>query len=163
MRGPTMQIGAKKAVTFHYSLRDDEGNVLDSSEGKAPMTYLHGAGNLVPGLEKALEGKQAGDDVKATVPPAEGYGVRNESNVRNVPRRRLPDGKLKVGLTLQLQTDQGPILATVLAINGDYVKLDANHPLADKTLHFEVKIVEVRDATDEELKHGHVHGPGHHH
>src|SRR5438067_1988779 len=84
---PIMQIGAKKAVTFHYSLRDDEGTVLDSSEGKKPLTYLHGEGNIVPGLEKALEGKQAGDDVKATVPPAEGYGVRDEENVFNVPRR----------------------------------------------------------------------------
>jgi FKBP-type peptidyl-prolyl cis-trans isomerase SlyD len=158
-----MEIGEKKAVTFHYSLRDDEGNVIDSSDGKKPLTYLHGAGNIVPGLEKALEGKKAGDDVKATVPPAEGYGTRDEANIRNVPRRKLPDGKLVPGMRMQLQTNQGPIVATVLAINGDYVTIDANHPLADKTLHFEVKVVEVRDATPEELKHGHVHGPGGHH
>ena len=94
-----MQIGAKKAVTFHYSLRDDEGKVLDSSEGKTPLTYLHGEGNIVPGLEKALEGKQAGDEVKATVPPAEGYGVRDEENIFNVPRRKLPEGKIEPGMT----------------------------------------------------------------
>jgi FKBP-type peptidyl-prolyl cis-trans isomerase SlyD len=158
-----MQIGDKKAVTFHYSLRDDEGKVLDSSEGRAPLTYLHGQGNIVPGLEKALQGKQPGDEVKATVLPAEGYGVRDEANVRNIPRRRLPEGKIEPGMRLQLRTDQGAVVATVMAIRGDYVTIDANHPLADKTLHFEVKVVEVRDATAEELAHGHVHGPGGHH
>jgi FKBP-type peptidyl-prolyl cis-trans isomerase SlyD len=158
-----MQIGAKKAVTFHYSLRDDEGKVLDSSEGRAPLTYLHGEGNIVPGLEKALEGKQAGDEVKATVSPEEGYGTRDETNIRNIPRRKLPEGKLAPGMRLQLRTDQGPLVATVLAVKGDYVTLDANHPLADKTLHFDVKVVEVREATEEELAHGHVHGPGGHH
>ena len=158
-----MQIGAKKAVTFHYSLRDDDGNVIDSSEKREPMTYLHGQGQIVPGLEKALEGKQAGDEVKAKVPPAEGYGIRDEENVFNVPRRKLPDGKLAPGMTMQLQTEQGPVVATVKAVKGDYVTIDANHPLADKTLHFEVKVVGVRDATAEELEHGHIHGPGGHH
>ena len=158
-----MQIGAKKAVTFHYSLRDDEGTVLDSSEGKPPLTYLHGEGNIVPGLEKALEGKQAGDEVKVTVPPAEGYGDRSEENVRNVPRRKLPDGQLQVGRRVRLQTNEGPIAALVVAIKGDYVTVDANHPLAGMTLHFEVKVEAVRDATAEELEHGHVHGPGGHH
>src|SRR4029079_5461773 len=81
-----MEIGDKKAVTFHYSLRDDDGNVLDSSDGREPLTYLHGQGNIVPGLEKALEGKQPGDEVKAKVPPEEGYGTRDESNIRNIPR-----------------------------------------------------------------------------
>ena len=163
LQSRTMQIGAKKAVTFHYSLRDDDGNVLDTSDGGEPLTYLHGEGNIVPGLEKALEGKQPGDEVKATVPPAEGYGTRDETNVRNVPRRQLPEGEIELGMRLQIRTDQGPIIATVKAIRGDYVTIDANHPLADKTLHFEVKVVEVRDATAEELQHGHVHGPGGHH
>src|SRR5262249_20551619 len=97
------------------------------------------------------------------VPPAEGYGTRDESNIRNVPRRKLPEGKLTPGMRLQLRTDQGPLVATVVAVKGDYVTLDANHPLADKTLHFEGKVVEVRDPTEEELAHGHVHGPGGHH
>jgi FKBP-type peptidyl-prolyl cis-trans isomerase SlyD len=158
-----MQIGAKTAVTFHYSLRDDEGTVLDSSEGAEPLTYLHGEGNIVPGLEKALEGKQPGDEVKVKVSPEEGYGARDEANVRNVPRRRLPEGKIEPGMRMRLQTDQGPITALVTAVRGDYVTIDANHPLAGMTLHFDVKVVEVRDASAEELEHGHVHGPGGHH
>ena len=158
-----MQIGDKKAVTFHYSLRDDGGQVLDSSEGRKPLTYLHGGGNIVPGLEKALAGKQAGDDVKVTVSPEDGYGVRDEENVQNIPRRKLPEGKIAPGMQLRLQTNQGPIAVTVKAISGDYVTIDANHPLAGMNLHFEVKVVEVRDATAEELEHGHVHGPGGHH
>jgi FKBP-type peptidyl-prolyl cis-trans isomerase SlyD len=158
-----MQIGAKKAVSFHYSLRDDEGTVLDSSEGRPPLTYLHGEGNIVPGLERALEGKSAGDEVKATVPPEEGYGERDDSNIRNVPRRKLPEGKIEPGMRLRLQTNEGPVPALVTAVSGDYVTVDANHPLAGMTLHFDVTVVEVRDATAEELEHGHVHGPGDHH
>jgi FKBP-type peptidyl-prolyl cis-trans isomerase SlyD len=158
-----MQIGAKKAVTIHYTLRDDAGEVLDSSEGRAPLTYLHGEGNIVPGLEKALDGKQAGDEVKVTVPPEDGYGARSDDNVRNVPRRRLPEGKIEPGMRMRMQTDVGQVIAMVTAVKGDYVTLDTNHPLAGTTLHFEVKVVEVRDATAEELEHGHVHGPGGHH
>ena len=158
-----MKIGAKKAVTFHYSLRDDEGTVLDSSAGGDPLTYLHGEGNIVPGLEKALEGKQAGDEVKVSVPPGEGYGERSDDNIRNVPRRKLPEGKLQPGRRVRLETNQGPIAALVTAVKGDYVTVDANHPLAGMTLHFEVKVEAVRDATAEELEHGHVHGPGGHH
>ena len=157
-----MQVGAKKAVTFHYSLRDAEGNILDSSDESDPLTYLHGEGNIVPGLEKALEGKQPGDEVKATVTPEEGYGMRDDGNVRNVPRRKL-QGKIEPGMRVRLQTDQGPISALVTAVSGDYVTIDANHPLAGMTLHFEVKITDVRDATAQELEHGHVHGPGGHH
>jgi FKBP-type peptidyl-prolyl cis-trans isomerase SlyD len=158
-----MQIGAKKAVTFHYSLRDDEGTELDSSAGAEPLTYLHGEGNIVPGLEKALEGKQPGDEVKVKVTPEEGYGVRDEKNIRNVPRRKLPEGKIQPGMRVRLQTNQGQIVALVTAISGDYVTVDTNHPLAGMNLHFDVKVVEVRDATAEELEHGHVHGPGGHH
>ena len=158
-----MQIGAKKDVTIQYTLRDDAGTVLDSSEGRPPLTYLHGEGNIVPGLEKALDGKQPGDEVKVTVPPADGYGERSDGNVRNVPRRRLPEGKIEPGMRMRMQTDAGQVIALVTAVKGDYVTLDTNHPLAGMTLHFEVKVVEVRDATAEELEHGHVHGPGGHH
>jgi FKBP-type peptidyl-prolyl cis-trans isomerase SlyD len=158
-----MHIGAKKAVTFHYSLRDDEGTELDSSAGAEPLTYLHGEGNIVPGLEKALEGKQPGDEVKVKVTPEEGYGVRDEGNIRNVPRRKLPEGKIEPGMRVRLETNHGQIVALVTAIKGDYVTVDTNHPLAGMNLHFEVKVVEVRDATAEELEHGHVHGPGGHH
>jgi FKBP-type peptidyl-prolyl cis-trans isomerase SlyD len=158
-----MEIGDKKAVTIHYTLRDDEGKVLDSSEGREPLTYLHGAGNIVPGLEAALAGKKAGDAVRAKLTPAEGYGERDETNVRNVPRRRLPEGKVEPGMRFRLKTDQGFMVALVTAVRGDYVTIDANHPLAGQTLNFEVDVVEVRDATEEELTHGHVHGPGGHH
>lgn len=158
-----MQVGADKAVTIHYTLRDDAGEVLDSSEGRNPMTYLHGAGNIVPGLEQALDGKQVGDEIKVKVAPADGYGERDEANVRNVPRRRLPEGKIVPGMRLRLETEHGPMIVAVTAVQGDYATIDGNHPLAGKTLHFEVKVVEVRDATAEERTHGHVHGPGGHH
>jgi len=158
-----MEIGDKKAVTIHYTLRDDEGKVLDSSEGRDPLTYLHGAGNIVPGLEAALAGKKAGDAVRAELTPAEGYGERDESNVRNLPLRRLPEGKIAPGMRLRIQTDEGFIVALVTAVRGDYATIDGNHPLAGQTLNFEVDVVEVRDATEEELTHGHVHGPGGHH
>jgi len=158
-----MQVGADKAVSIHYTLRDDAGEVLDSSDGRDPLTYLHGAGNIVPGLEKALEGKQVGDEVKVKVAPADGYGERDEENVRNVPRRRLPEGKIEPGMRLRLQTEHGPMIVAVTAVQGDYVTIDGNHALAGMTLNFEVKVVEVRDATAEERTHGHVHGPGGHH
>jgi FKBP-type peptidyl-prolyl cis-trans isomerase SlyD len=158
-----MQIGAKKAVTINYTLKNDAGEVLDSSEGKDALTYLHGVGNIVPGLEAALEGKAAGDKVSVTLSPEQGYGQRDEKAVRNVPRRKLPEGKLEVGTRFRMQTTDGFVIGTVLALRGDYVTVDANHPLAGQTLHFDVAVVEVRDATEEELSHGHVHGPGGHH
>lgn len=158
-----MQVTEKKAVTIKYTLRDEEGAVLDSTDGRDPLTYLHGAGNLVPGVEEALEGKSPGDEVKVTVAPEKGYGVREEDNVRNVPIRKLPSGKLVPGATVQLNTNHGPVIAVIKAVKGDYATLDLNHPLAGKTLRFEMEVVEVRDATEEELAHGHVHGPGGHH
>ena len=157
-----MQIGAKKAVTIHYTLKDDKGEELDSSDGSEPLVYLHGEGNIVPGLEKALEGKQPGDEVQATVTPAEGYGERDEKNVRNLPMRKM-QGKIQPGMQVRLQTEHGPISALVTAVSGDYATVDLNHPLAGMTLNFTVKVVEVRDATAEELEHGHVHSPGGHH
>jgi len=158
-----MQVGSQKAVSIKYTLKDDDGVVLDSTEGKPPLTYLHGAGNIVPGLEAALEGRAAGDTVKATLAPEQAYGLRDETNIRNIPVRRLPDGKARVGMRYRVQTEDGYILALVTAVRGDYATIDGNHPLAGKTLHFEVEVVEVRDATPEELTHGHVHGPGGHH
>jgi FKBP-type peptidyl-prolyl cis-trans isomerase SlyD len=158
-----MQIADKKAVTISYTLKDDAEKVIDTSDGRAPLTYLHGVGNIVPGLEKALDGKQAGDVVKVSLSPAEGYGVRDEKQIRKVPLRKLPAGKVSVGMRLRVQTEGGPIAALVTAIQGDYATIDANHPLAGMNLHFEVNVTEVRDATAEELTHGHAHGPGGHH
>jgi len=158
-----MQIAAQKAVTIGYTLKDDDGKVLDTSEGGEPLTYLHGAGDVVPGLEKALDGKQVGDALSVSLSPEEAYGPRDEGQIRNIPLRKLPKGKVEVGMQYEITTDAGPMLALVTAVRGDYATIDANHPLAGMRLHFDVKVVEIRDATPEELEHGHVHAPGDHH
>jgi FKBP-type peptidyl-prolyl cis-trans isomerase SlyD len=158
-----MQVENRKAVTINYTLKDEAGEVLDTSEGRDPLTYLHGVGNIVPGLEKALEGKQVGESLTVTVAPEEGYGPRDDRQIRNIPVRKLPEGKIEVGSRFRIQTDQGYLVATVTALRGDYATVDANHPLAGKTLHFAVTVVGIRDATEEELTHGHIHGPGGHH
>jgi len=159
-----MQVADKKAVSISYTLKDDAEKVLDTSEGRAPLVYLHGTGSIVPGLEKALEGKQVGDEVHVDLAAADAYGHRDEKKIRKVPLRKLPAGKVAVGMRYRLQTDGGPVSALVTAIQGDYATIDANHPLADMNLHFDVKIIDVRDATPDELDHGHAHGPhGHNH
>jgi FKBP-type peptidyl-prolyl cis-trans isomerase SlyD len=159
-----VQISAQKVVSIEYTLTSDAGEVIDTSVGRDPLAYLHGANNIVPGLEKALEGKSAGETVEVSVSPEEGYGVRDDRLVQNLPMRKLPKGKVQVGMRLRADTEHGPRMLTVTAINGDYATVDANHPLASKTLHFKVKVVDVREASAEELSHGHVHGPhGHHH
>jgi FKBP-type peptidyl-prolyl cis-trans isomerase SlyD len=158
-----MQIANQKAVTIGYTLKDDAGKVLDTSEGGEPLTYLHGTGDIVPGLEKALDGKQVGDAISVSLAPEEAYGHRDEGQVRNVPLRKLPKGKVEVGMQYEVTTEAGPMLALVTAVRGDYATIDANHPLAGMRLHFDVNVVAVRDATPEELEHGHVHGPGDHH
>ena len=159
-----MQIAADSVVLIHYTLKDDEGKVLDSSEGGDPLAYIQGHGNIVPGLEKALEGKTGGNRIEVTLAPADGYGSRSESLVQRVPKRTLQgSGEIRKGMQFRAQTDEGLRVFTVMAVVGDMVTLDGNHPLADQTLHFDVEVVEVREATAEELEHGHVHGPGGHH
>jgi FKBP-type peptidyl-prolyl cis-trans isomerase SlyD len=161
-----MQIAAQTVVTINYTLKNPEGQVLDSSEGREPLAYLHGVGNIVPGLEQALEGKGPGDKVDVTLAPEQGYGVRDERLVRNVPIRKLvgknPKQPIRPGDRFQAQTEVGPRLLTVLSVKGDYANVDANHPLAGQTLCFAVEVVGVREATAEEKEHGHVHGPGGH-
>ncbi|HWJ34476.1 MAG TPA: peptidylprolyl isomerase [Steroidobacteraceae bacterium] len=159
-----MEITADRVVTIHYTLKDDAGAVLDSSAGGEPLAYIQGHGNLVAGLEKALEGKQDGNTLAVVVAPAEGYGERDESLLQRVPKRSLQgSGEIKKGMQFQARTDDGMRLFTVIAVIGDMVTLDGNHPLADQTLHFDVEVVGVREATTEELEHGHVHGAGGHH
>ncbi len=159
-----MEITADRVVTIHYTLKDDGGEVLDSSAGGEPLAYIQGHGNLVSGLEKALEGKQDGTTLAVDVTPAEGYGERDESLIQRVPKRSLQgSGEIKKGMQFQARTGDGMRLFTVTAVVGDMVTLDGNHPLADQTLHFEVEVVGVREATTEELEHGHVHGAGGHH
>jgi FKBP-type peptidyl-prolyl cis-trans isomerase SlyD len=158
-----MQIANQKVVTIDYTLRDDQGDVLDSSQGQEPLTYIHGAGNIIPGLENALAGKGPGESLKVTIPPAEGYGDRDEELVQKVPRDRFPGGSVEVGMRFHAQGSAGSQVVTVVAVDEGNVTVDANHPLAGMTLAFDVKVLEVRDATADELQHGHVHGKGGHH
>lgn len=159
-----MQISSGKVVSIDYTLTDDDKRVIDSSEGGEPLTYLHGVGQLIRGLEKELEGKVAGDSLKVKVPPAEGYGERDSAKTQVVPRKAIQGvGELKVGMQLQAGNGHGHQVVTIAKIDGDEITLDANHPLAGATLHFDVAVRDVREATPEELDHGHVHGPGGHH
>lgn len=158
-----MKIDNNKVIQMHYHLTDAEKNVLDSSNGREPLAYIHGVGNIIPGLEKQLAGKQVGDKVEAIVEPAEGYGERDDNLMQVVPKSGFQgDEELVVGMQVQVGTEQGPAIASVAKIDGEDVTLDVNHPLAGVTLHFDVEIMDVRDATAEELDHGHVHGPGGH-
>jgi len=160
----SVEITADRVVLIHYTLKDDAGAVIDSSAGAEPLAYIQGHGNLVAGLEKALEGKQDGDAVTVSVAPAEGYGKYDAGLIQRVPRRAMQGaGEIKKGMQFQARTDDGMRMFTVTAVVGDMVTLDGNHPLADKTLHFDVQIVNVREATAEEQEHGHVHGAGGHH
>jgi FKBP-type peptidyl-prolyl cis-trans isomerase SlyD len=159
-----MEITADTVVLIHYTLKDDGGAVLDSSAAGEPLAYIQGHGNLVPGLERALEGKRDGNTLAVTISPVDGYGTRDEALVQRVPKRSLQgSGEIRKGMQFQARTDDGMRLFTVTAIAGDMVTLDGNHPLADRTLHFDIEVVSVRDATAEELEHGHVHGAGGHH
>jgi len=159
-----MQIAVNCVAYIHYTLKDDSGAVLDSSSGGEPLAYLHGAGNIVPGLEKALEGKQAGEKLSVIVAPEDGYGARDEALVQQVPRRSFQGMRdLKAGMQFHAQTQQGPVAVTVTRIQGDMITVDGNHALAGVTLNFDVEVTKVREATAEELMHGHVHGAGGHH
>jgi FKBP-type peptidyl-prolyl cis-trans isomerase SlyD len=160
-----MQIAQDKVVLIHYTLTNDKGEVLDSSSGGEPLAYLHGQGNIIPGLEKALEGKQAGDKLDVKVAPADGYGERDDKLVQQVPRRAFSGAQnVQPGMQFHAQTSQGHTrVVTVTGVVGDMVMVDGNHPLAGEHLNFAVEITEVREASEEELSHGHVHGPGGHH
>lgn len=159
-----MQIAQDAVVLIHYTLTDDAGKTLDSSAGGEPLAYLHGNGNLIAGLERALEGKQAGDTLTVKIPPGDGYGEYDKALVQRVPRRALKGiSNIKVGMQLHAQSERGPREVTVTHVAGDMVTLDGNHPLAGKNLNFQVQVTDVRAATEEELEHGHVHGPGGHH
>jgi FKBP-type peptidyl-prolyl cis-trans isomerase SlyD len=159
-----MSIAQNSVVTLHYTLKDDAGEVIDSSREGDPIAYLHGHGNLVPGLERELEGKNTGDKINVSVTPDQGYGEYDKNLLQQVPRRAFQGiGKVTVGMRLHAQTPQGPRAVTVTRIVGDMVTIDANHPLAGKNLNFDVEITDVRAATEEELSHGHVHGEGGHH
>lgn len=152
-----MQISKHKVAAIHYTLTDDSGNVLDSSVGNEPLYYLHGEGNLIPGMEEGLEGHAAGDKVTIDVTPEKGYGRRNPALIEEVPKQAFGNQRIAVGM--QFETNEGELI-TITNVGTDTVTVDANHPLADQNLHFDVQVLDVRDATPDELDHGHVHGPG---
>ena len=156
-----MTIKDNSAVSFHYTLTDDDGQQLDSSVGNAPLAYLHGAGNIIPGLENALKGKSVGDNMTVAVSAAEGYGEVQSELIQQVPRDAFQGvDSIEVGMQFEAQTGQGgSVPVTVTAISEDTITVDGNHPLAGKNLNFEVSIEDVRDATAEELELGHIHGP----
>ena len=146
-----MQIGKETVVTIHYTLTDEKGVVLDSSAGEEPLTFVHGAGSMVPGLEKALVGKAAGEELKVSVAPVDGYGVRDEELVQKVPRKNFPVEDVEVGMHFQTRSPSGPRIVTVLAADDENITVDANHPLAGTTLNFDVQVLAVRAATPEDL------------
>ena len=152
-----------KVVTFHYTLTNAAGKEMESSRESDPMSYLHGANNIISGLEKAMEGHAIKDKFSATLEPEEAYGVRNEKNVQRVPLKRLKGiGKISVGQVLNLKTTNGQVQVTVLKVGRFNVDVDGNHPLAGVQLTFDVDITDIREATEEETKHSHAHGPGGH-
>ncbi|MFD2569253.1 peptidylprolyl isomerase [Spirosoma soli] len=155
-----MNITKHKVAAIHYTLRDSNGNVLDSSQGRDPLYYLHGENNLIPGMEEGLEGRAKGDKLQLNVSPEKGYGTRDPQLVEEVPRRAFGGQNIEVGM--QFEANDGQVI-TITNVGPETVTVDANHPLADQNLHFDVEVVDVRDATPDELAHGHVHGPGGHH
>lgn len=156
-----MQIEANKVVSINYILRDDEDQVLDQSTPEAPLLYLHGHGNIIPGLENELNGKAVGDAIKVSVSPEEGYGEYDEQLIQAVPRNMFEGiDEIEPGMQFQAQMGDGVQIVTVREVTEDTVTIDANHDLAGKTLHFEASVKEIRDASADELEHGHIHGPG---
>ena len=161
-----MTITKNKVALIHYTLKDESGEVLDSSEGREPLAFIQGIGNIIEGLEEKLEGKTVGDRIETSISPEKAYGLRSDENVHIVPLSSFQadgDEKLVEGMQVRVETNEGVSLADVAKIDGEEVTLDLNHPLAGETLHFTIEVVDVRDASKEELEHGHAHGPGGHH
>lgn len=161
-----MKIAQNRVVQMHYTLTDEDGRTIDTSEGHEPLAYIQGIGNVIPGLEDALEGKAKGDKLQVTIAPEDGYGPRVDEMVQTVAKEgfKSEEGEdLVAGMQVQIETNNGPSIAMVTKIEGEEVILDLNHPLAGVTLNFDIEVVDVRASTDEEVEHGHVHGPGGHH
>lgn len=155
-----MQIAKNKVAFIDYTLTNNDGEVIDSSAGSEPLAYLHGAQNIIPGLEKELEGKAVGDQLQVKVTPEEGYGVRHDEMVQEVPRELLSNiENVEVGMQLQAETSEGIQVVTISAVGDETITVDGNHPLAGMELNFDVTVRDIREATEEELEHGHVHSP----
>lgn len=160
-----MQIESRKVVTLHYTLTDDQGTVIDQSEDGS-FVYMHGVNNIIPGLENALTGKKAGDELSVSVAPEDGYGERSDAMLQEVPKTMFEDqSQIVVGMQFHAQGPNGEtLIVTVTEVGDENVTVDGNHPLAGAQLNFDVKVIDVRDATEEEADHGHAHGPeGHPH
>lgn len=156
-----MQVAKNKVVSIDYKLTDNEGQVLDTSEGRGPLAYLHGTGGIIPGLEKELDGKQTGDEFQVSVDPSGAYGDRDEALQQQIPREKFEGvDDLQPGMQFQVNSQNGPMVITVTDVADQVVTVDGNHPLAGVELNFDVKVREVREATPEEVAHGHAHGPG---
>ena len=154
-----MTVTKDSVVSIHYTLRDNDGNILDSSTGRDPLNYIHGRGNLIVGMEEGIEGKSNGDQFSLKISPEKGYGLKNDQLVQKVPLKSFGDQKVEAGM--QFNTQNGQVV-TVTEVAQDSVTVDANHPLAGVALNFEVEVVDIRKATQEKIDHGHVHGPGGH-
>ncbi len=159
-----MNITKDHVVSIHYTLKDSSGKQLESSVGEQPLVYLQGHKNIIPGLEEALEGKSTGDKISVDIEPEKAYGTRNEQLVQAVPKSEFPDAdNIKVGTHFEMDSPGGPILLVVTEVQDDKIVLDGNHPMAGMKLSFDVEVMKIRKATDEEVAHRHVHGPGGHH
>ena len=159
-----MNVDKDKVVTFTYTLTNDKGEVLDSSQAHGPLSYLHGHGAIIPGLEAEMAGKSGGDSFQAKIAPADAYGEYNEELIIDVPKDRFPEPEnIEKGMQFQAQTQQGMQVFTVEEVKDEVVSVDGNHPLAGENLSFDVEITDIRDATSEEIEHGHVHQEGDEH
>jgi len=157
-----MNIEKDRVVLFHYTVSEQGQEPLESSEGRGPLAILIGHGNIIPGLEKAMEGHVAGDKFEVDVSAADAYGVRQDGLTQRVPKKYFKDTRLEPGMQAVLPTNFGPRAVTILKVGMSVVDVDLNHPMAGKDLHFAIEIVEVREASEEEIAHGHVHGEGGH-
>lgn len=158
-----MQASKDKVVSFHYTLSNQAGEEVETSRDHEPNLFLFGHGNILPGMENTMEGKSVGDTFNAVLSPIEAFGVRKDDNVQRVPAKYLKhEGKMKPGQTVRMQTNQGTQVGTVVKVGKFNVDVDMNHPLCDQTVSFAIEIIDIRDATNDELAHGHAHGAGGH-
>lgn len=157
-------IAKDKVVLFHYSLQNEQGDLIEDSRKGEPLAYMHGHGGIIPGLEKALEGHKEGDNINVTIAPEDAYGERKDNMLQRVSAKYLKHAgkKLHPGMQVAVSTDKGNRMVTVVKVGLKTVDIDGNHPLAGLTLSFNVDIVNIRDASEEEIAHGHAHGPGGH-
>lgn len=158
-----MKITTHHVVSIHYTLTDNAGTVLDTSSGREPLSYIHGIGALIPGMEEGLEGKTTGEKLQLKISPDKGYGMRNEEFVQQVPMAAFGGQDVQPGMQFEAGNDGQRYIVTVTGVEGDMVTVDGNHPLAGVELNFDVEVLDIREATGDELAHGHVHGPGGHH